>query len=311
MPVSYETVRLKEGQRVSELLPEDHLKFVDGLLARHDVPELPDDESEKIRRVTLERFTITPAQHARILDTAFRHSIKLLVSALGTPSPQVAQRARDAGMKLAALVGSPEHAVKQRDAGMDIIIAQGTEAGGHTGQISTMVLTPQIVDLVAPIPVLAAGGIANGRQMLAALALGAAGVWCGSVWLATRESDAPPEVKQRILAARSSDTVVSRSYSGKNSRVLKSAWTEAWVSEGAPKPLPMPLQSLLVKEAMARAQKSRSVLLATYPAGQAIGQISSESSVRQVFYDMLAEFSDQLDDLADQYLTAPEDAQSP
>jgi NAD(P)H-dependent flavin oxidoreductase YrpB (nitropropane dioxygenase family) len=301
MPVSYETVRLKPGQPTSALLPDQQVAFVDELLTRHGVPAMPVEESETLRRATLNRFTITPTQHVQILDIAFRHPIKLLVCALGTPSAETVARSRTAGMKLAGLVGSPEHACRQREAGVDLIIAQGSEAGGHTGQISTMVLTPQVVDMVAPMPVLAAGGIASGRQMLAAMALGAAGVWCGSVWLASPQSDAPPEVKQRILSARSSETIVSRSYSGKNSRVLKSAWTDAWAAVDAPPTLPMPLQSLLVKEAMARAQKVRSEPLATYPAGQVIGQITSEISVRQIYHDMILEFADQLEKLHKKY----------
>lgn len=297
MPTTYETVRLQPGQSAGSLLPDGHLAFVDRLLAEHGVPPLDPADSEDIRRTTLERFTITPAQHARILDVAFRHPIALLVSALGVPPPEIVSRARAAGMKLAALVGSPEQALRQRDAGVDLIVAQGTEAGGHTGSIATMVLTPQIVDLVAPVPVLAAGGIATGRQMLAAMALGAAGVWCGTVWLTTAQSDAPSNVKARILAARSSDTVISTSYSGKNSRVLKSAWTQGWSAAGAPPTLPMPLQSLIVKEAMARITRAGSAPLATYPAGQVIGQLQAESTVRQVFYDMLSEYSDRLEAL--------------
>lgn len=297
MPTNYESVRLEGDQPASSLLPDGHVAFVDDVLARHGIGRLDPQHSESIRRVTLARFTITPAQHERILDIAFRHPIRLLVSALGPPQLNLVERARRAGMKLAGLVGSPDHARRLMDAGVDIIVSQGTEAGGHTGQISTMVLTPQIVDLVAPIPVLAAGGIASGRQMLAAMALGAAGVWCGSVWLATAQSDAPPEVKQRILAAKSTDTIISKSYSGKNSRVLRSAWTDAWAEAGAPPTLPMPLQSLLVKEAMARAQRATSLPLATYPAGQVIGQIRSETTVREIFYEILSEFADQLERL--------------
>jgi NAD(P)H-dependent flavin oxidoreductase YrpB (nitropropane dioxygenase family) len=209
----------------------------------------------------------------------------------------VVKRARARGIKLASLVGSPEHARRQRGAGVDLIVAQGTEAGGHTGSISTMVLTPQIVDLVAPIPVLAAGGIASGRQMAAAMALGAAGVWCGSVWLCTAQSDAPPEVKRKILAARSQDAVITRAYSGKPSRVLKSGWTEAWAAAGAPDPLQMPLQSLLTKEAMARVTRAGAEALASYPAGQVIGQMQGETTVRQVFNDMLVEFADTMERL--------------
>jgi len=296
MPSSYAKVDLAT-EDTSRLIPERHRAFMADMLARNGVPELPEGMAEEIRRATLRRFSVSPAQHAEELEIAFRHPFKLLVAALGRPNDDVVRRARERGVKLAALVGSPEHAARQREAGMDLIIAQGTEAAGHTGTISTMVLTPQVVDLMAPTPVLAAGGIATGRQMAAAMALGAAGVWCGSVWLCTRESDAPPEVKRRILAAQSKDAVVTRSYSGKPSRVLRSGWTEAWAAQGAPDPLQMPLQSLLTKEAMARVTRTGADAMASYPAGQVIGMMRSETTVRQIFRDMLTEFAETLDRL--------------
>src|SRR5581483_11233343 len=187
-----------------------------------------------------------------LLDVAFRHPIALIANALGTPPPVMLERGRAAGVPVAALVGKPEHARRQLDAGVDLLIAQGTEAGGHTGTIATMILTPEVVELAGPVPVLAAGGIATGRQMAAALALGAAGVWCGSVWLASHEDIAPPEVKQKFLAASSSDTVRSRTRTGKPARQLRSAWHEEWERPGSPDPLPMPLQPILVAEAWHR-----------------------------------------------------------
>lgn len=296
MPTTYAKLDAS-AKDLSQLIPKTHREFMANLLASHGIAPLPEGMAEDIRRATLRRMTVSPEQHEEVLEVAFEHPFTLLVAALGSPGESVVRRARARGIRLASLVGSPKHALRQRDAGVDLIVAQGTEAGGHTGTIATMVLTPQIVDLVAPLPVLAAGGIATGRQMAAAMALGAAGVWCGSVWLCTAQSDAPPEVKRKILAARSQDAVISRSYSGKPSRVLRSGWTDAWAAAGAPEPLMMPLQSLLTKEAMTRITRANAEGLASYPAGQVIGQMRSETTVRQIFYDMLAEFADTVERL--------------
>ena len=146
---------------------------------------------------------VDPASMAPLLDVAFAHDTKLLASALGPPPAAVVERSRAAGIPVAALAGAVEHAIAHKEAGADLIIAQGTEAGGHTGQIATMVLVPEVVDAVAPTPVLAAGGIGNGRQIAASLALGAEGVWCGSVWLTTDEAETAPAVKEKFLAAGS------------------------------------------------------------------------------------------------------------
>src|SRR5213079_3521519 len=155
-------------------------------------------------------------------------------------------------VRVAALAGKPQHAERSLARGVDLIVAQGTEAGGHTGEISTMVLVPEVVDAVSPTPVLAAGGIGNGRQIAASLALGAQGVWCGSVWLTTEEAETHPIVKEKFLAASSSDTVRSRASTGKPARQLRTAWTEAWDSPDNPDPLPMPLHGMLIADAQRR-----------------------------------------------------------
>jgi NAD(P)H-dependent flavin oxidoreductase YrpB (nitropropane dioxygenase family) len=160
-----------------------------------------------------------------------------------------------------------------------------------------MVLVPQVVDRVAPMPVLAAGGIGNGRQMAAALALGAEGIWCGSIWLATAQSDVDPRLKQKILTASSADAVITKAWSGKNNRILRSRWTDAWTSKDAPETLMMPMQGLMTKEVMHRAGRARSDDFLSHPAGQVIGQIRSETSVRQTVHDMLSEFADAMDRL--------------
>lgn len=280
-----------------DLLPPGHRAFVEKVMARSNVPPMTSDEVASFQRASLGRLKIRPDQHKELLDVTFRHPVKLIASALGVPPPDVVERAHASGVKIAALVGAPEHAVRQRDAGVDIIVAQGTEAGGHTGHISTMVLVPQVVNRISPLPVLAAGGIGSGRQMAAALALGAEGVWCGSIWLATAQSDVDPKIKGKILSARSSDAVVTKAWSGKNNRILKSNWTEAWTAPDAPETLMMPMQGLMTKEVMHRANRASSNDFLSHPAGQVIGQIKSETSVRQTIHDMLSELADTIERL--------------
>ena len=209
-------------------------------------------------------------------------------------------------MAVAALAGTVTHAERHRAAGVDVIVAQGTEAGGHTGEISTMVLVPEVVDAVAPTPVLAAGGIGNGRQIAAALALGAQGVWCGSVWLTTEEAETHPVVKQKFLAASSRDTVRSRSLTGKPARMLRTAWTDEWEGPQSPGTLPMPLQSALVAEAQLRISRaaategSGSEKLANYFVGQVVGQLDAIRPARQVVLDMMTEYAEVAQRFADQ-----------
>jgi len=240
---------------------------------------------------------------APLLDVAFSHPIRLIASALGPPPPYLVERAHGNDVVVAALAGKPVHAERHAAAGADLIIAQGTEAGGHTGEIATMVLVPEIVDRVAPVPVLAAGGIGRGRQMAAAMALGAEGVWCGSVWLTTEEAETEPAVKEKFLLATSGDTVRSRSKTGKPARMLRSAWTEEWDRADTPDPLPMPLQSALITEAEARirrgahSQGSGANQLANYFVGQIVGDMNKTKSASQVVLDIVDEFIDAVSDL--------------
>src|SRR6202040_4020506 len=191
-----------------------------------------------------------------LLEVAMSHPIRLIANALGVPPDYMIEAGKERGIPVAALVGAKEHAVKQVQAGVDLIVAQGTEAGGHCGEVTTMVLIPEVLEAIAAIgskiPVLAAGGIVTGRQMAAAVAMGAAGAWTGSVWLTTEEAETAPYTKQRMLAATSRDTVRSTCRTGKPTRQLKSDWTEAWESGHAPEPLPMPLQSMITEPALRR-----------------------------------------------------------
>jgi NAD(P)H-dependent flavin oxidoreductase YrpB (nitropropane dioxygenase family) len=273
-------------------LPEEHIRFVDRLLEKANIPPLPAHERAALYKET-PGFRLTAEGGMELIEVALRHpQIKLVVSALGVAPRDMIDRLHANDIKVGALVGSVEHARRQQAAGMDILVAQGMEAGAHTGNIASMVLWPQVVDAVAPLPVLAAGGVGRGRQIAAALALGAEGVWCGSIWLGTRESELSPEMKERFFAAGSEDAVQRRVLTGKQCRMLRSAFTEAWNEPGAPQPLPMPLQSMLVGEARARIERARNKDYMTYYVGQIVGDMREETSVRGVIRDMLEELAD-------------------
>jgi NAD(P)H-dependent flavin oxidoreductase YrpB (nitropropane dioxygenase family) len=277
-----------------DMIPPEHRAFLDDLLDRYGIPPQEAKPPAPARAPGPQRagLQVDPKSMAPLIDVAFRHPIRLLASALGSPPEWLVQDAHQRGIKVAALAGTVKHARAHAAVGVDLVIAQGTEAGGHTGDVSTLVLVPQVVDAVAPIPVLAAGGIATGRQMAASLAMGAAGVWCGSVWLTTRESETSPAVKERMLAASSEDTVRTRSFTGKPCRVLRSEWTNAWEAPDAPAPLPMPLQSMLSDrprrrvEAVAERPGSPAVDLLSPFIGQVVGQMNAVRPARQVVLDM-------------------------
>ena len=239
------------------------------------------------------------------LDIALAHRAAFIVNALGPPPEHMIKRCKQEGRLIGALAGKAQHAQRHQLAGVDVIIAQGTEAGGHTGEIASMVLIPEIVDAV-DVPVLGAGGIGRGRQMAAAMALGAEGVWCGSVWLTTEEAETHPVVKEKFLAASSSDTVRSRSITGKPARQLKTAWTEEWDNPETPMPLGMPIQPALIAKAQVRINRaahqkgSGSEKLANYFVGQIVGDMNKSKPAAQVVYDMMEEFIEATESLAKQ-----------
>jgi NAD(P)H-dependent flavin oxidoreductase YrpB (nitropropane dioxygenase family) len=284
-----------EREAVRQLLPPEQQEFVDDILRRYEVPPLPDDVGSA--QSPLDLMRISPKGYEPLLDVAFAHRIRLIASALGAPPPALIERAHAVGVRVAALAGNVAHAVRHQAAGVDLIVAQGTEAGGHTGEIATMVLVPDVVDAVSPTPVVAAGGIATGRQMAAAMALGAEGVWCGSVWLTTEEAETQPVVKQKFLRASASDTVRSRSLTGKPARMLRSAWTDEWDRGDAPDPLAMPLQGALIADAQRRIARSAASTpgagqLASYFVGQVVGRLDRVRPARQVVFDMVTEYAD-------------------
>ncbi|NYG57783.1 NAD(P)H-dependent flavin oxidoreductase YrpB (nitropropane dioxygenase family) [Nocardioides daedukensis] len=279
-----------EGKAVDlkAMIPEEHISFVDQTLQKLGVPPLPEGEG---REGVLGWLHSVARSH---VDVALSHRPVLIANALGSPPVDVIEQAHAAGVKVAALAGAAKHALSHVKNGVDIIVAQGYEAGGHTGEIAGMVLTPEIVDAVGPdVPVLAAGGIGSGRQMAAAMALGAQGAWTGSLWLTVEEYDlsAGTGIRDALLAAGSGDTVRTRVYTGKPARLLKTKWTEAWTEEGAPSPLPMPLQNLLVADAHNRMNSGDNPETISMPAGQIVGRTNKVRPVAEVMADLVEEYN--------------------
>jgi len=272
------------GEQLKEMIPQQHRDWVDQLLAEHDVPELSEeDRSEGLLGWVHEKGR-------EQVQIALEHPIKLLANALGSPPKDVVDLAHEHGVKVAALCGSVQQAERHVNQGVDIVVAQGGEAGGHTGDVASLVLWPDVVDAVAPAPVLAAGGIGTGRQIAAALALGCEGVWTGSIWLTTAESDTGSMAMEKLLAAGARDTVRSRSWTGKPARMLRTEWTEAWEREDSPGTLPMPLQFMLINDAMRRINKFNVKELTTMPVGQIVGRMNTVRPVRDVMFDLVDEF---------------------
>ncbi|MBU1253237.1 MAG: nitronate monooxygenase family protein [Alphaproteobacteria bacterium] len=276
--------------------------FTNDLLARYGIapePEMP---------ILKERMGITPENGLALMEVAFRHPIKLIANALGIAPAAMITRGKELGVPVAALVGAREHAIRQAEAGVDIIVAQGTEAGGHCGEVTTLVLIPEVVRALGgaghDIPVLAAGGIMTGGQMAGMMAAGAQGAWTGSIWLATPEAETSEAFRAKMVAARSRDTIRSRSRTGKPARQLRTPWHAAWDDAGGPGTLPMPLMGMVSEPAFARIERAAAAgngearELVSYFVGQGVGLVEQVRSSRQVVQDFREEFLDAITELA-------------
>jgi NAD(P)H-dependent flavin oxidoreductase YrpB (nitropropane dioxygenase family) len=288
-----------------ERIPQKQKDFVRDLLAKHGVEPPPIVEGSALARSDAP-IPYQEESALELLEVSFRHPIKLIANALGVPPRSMLEMGRAHGVPVAALVGAPEHAVRQAEAGVDIIVAQGGEAGGHCGEVATIVLIPEVLRAIKPIrnvPVLAAGGIMTGRQMAACMAMGAAGVWTGSVWLATTESETSEIFREKMIAARSRDTVRSRCRTGKPARQLRSAWTDAWEGSQSPGALPMPFQSMISEPALAAAQRAaekgnaKARELVNYFVGQGVGLVDGVKSSREVVREFMEEFAEAVADM--------------
>jgi NAD(P)H-dependent flavin oxidoreductase YrpB (nitropropane dioxygenase family) len=277
---------VKLEAQLQAMVPEDHRRFARRLMDEAGFPEPPEGE----RRTGMMGWT--EATGTPLLEAALRHDkVKLIANALGTPPDHIITLVKESGRMVGALAGSVKHALHHKEAGLDFIVCQGTEGGGHTGEIGSLVLWPEVIDAVAPVPVLAAGGIGSGRQIAAALAMGAQGVWSGTLWLTVEEA---------YLAATSADTIRSRSYTGKPCRMLKNTWTEAWGRDDTPDPLPMPLQMMLAIEAVGASHRNpdKAPPVAFNPCGQVIGRANRVRKTKDVIFDLVEEYVDAVDRLA-------------
>ena len=287
------------AKKLIDMIPQEYRDFRTDVLKNHDIdaPELRTSDGD----LSSSGFAANTADEGAkaLLDVAFSHPIKLIANALGVPPEWMIKMGKENGVKVAALLGTKEHAIAQVKAGVDILVVSGTEAGGHCGSVSTMVLVPEVHRAIQPygdVPILAAGGIVTGEQMAASMVMGASGVWTASVWLTTAEAETHPIVKEKMLKASSSDTVRSRSRTGKHSRQLKSSWTDAWESEKAPEPLPMPLQPIVAEPALAKVNQlaegghDGAVDLATYWVGQGVGLMTESLSAGSVVQEFKKDF---------------------
>jgi NAD(P)H-dependent flavin oxidoreductase YrpB (nitropropane dioxygenase family) len=274
----------------------EHRAFTRNLLKKYGVElttsDIPDNQPQPF----------DASRALEVLEASFRHPIRLIANALGVPPKAMIEMGQKHGVPVAALVGAKEHALRQVAAGVDILVVQGTEAGGHCGEVSTMVLVPEVIKAIKKardVPVLAAGGVMTGRQMAACMAMGAAGVWTGSVWLATVESETSEIFREKMIAASSRDAVRSRGRTGKPARQLRSVWTDAWDRDpDSPGALPMPLQSIISRDAFASidraaaAGNARARDLVSYFVGQGVGLIDSVKSATAVVQEFKEDFAE-------------------
>lgn len=293
---------LGDNQSRAAAIDPAYQRFVNEVLGHYGIA--PEAEMPILR----ERMGITPENGLALMEVAFRHPIRLIANALGIAPPAMIEEGKKRGVPVAALVGAKEHAIRQAEAGVDIIVAQGTEAGGHCGEVSTLVLIPEVVRELKraghDIPVLAAGGIMTGGQMAGMMAAGAQGAWTGSIWLATPEAETSEAFRTRMIAARSRDTVRSKSRTGKPARQLKTAWHDAWDSADGPGTLPMPLMGMVSEPAFARIEREAAAgnrqahELVSYFVGQGVGLVEQVRSSRQVVQDFREEFLEAVGSLA-------------
>ncbi|HXH21289.1 MAG TPA: nitronate monooxygenase [Dehalococcoidia bacterium] len=262
-------------------IPDGHREFVEGIYDKYRVKRdrLPGARS---------RFVRSNEVAHRQIEAVLESDVDLFACGIGSP-PEAIAAAHAKGKKVVSLVGAPKHARRVKDAGVDIIVAQGYDAGAHTGEIGTFSLVPQVVDIAGDTPVLAAGGVATGRHVAAALAMGAQGVWIGTAWLFTKENHTDPIILQKLIEAGPEDTVISRADSGKTLRQIRTAWSEEWAQEEAPRPLRMPYQDILVGDLLGAIQRQRVEPLMHSPAGQGVAHFRAETTVAAVMERLLAE----------------------
>lgn len=288
----------KSPDEYLDAIPDDYMSFVAGMLDEAGVADLSEQDRRDFMVENAQKMAMTNKKSRDQLDVALgRSSVKVIVGALGVTPSYVVEEAHSKGVQVGALVGSGRHAAKQREAGVDLLVAQGTEAGGSVGSIASMVLWPQVVEAAQGVPVLAAGGISRGSHLLAALSMGCQGVWLGSLWLGTVEGELSEEMRERLYRAESEDAVIANVMTGKQGRMLSTPYVKNWNAPGAPDPLSWPMQSILNGYSYKRAERGRNLDYWTYAVGQVVGDMKGTTTVRREIERLLNEYGDALEAL--------------
>lgn len=278
-----------DAEYLSQQIPDEYWSYVNGLANRFHIPVNEGTKNVESTEGAVNAFPLTRDHALAILEVVQKHPVALVSSAIGAPPKEAVDELHAKGVRVCGQVGDPKHVQRHLDSGVDLIVATGTEAGGHTGDIASLVLVPQVVKAAQGVPVLAAGGIGTGRHITASLALGAAGVWMGSAWLVSVESELSDPLKQKLVAAKSADTIRSRSLSGRMARQLRTPWVDAWEEDDALSPLPAPLQGVLVKDAQAGMMKRGQEGVIGTPVGQAVGEMNAIRSVGEIVLDLMTD----------------------
>jgi NAD(P)H-dependent flavin oxidoreductase YrpB (nitropropane dioxygenase family) len=266
-------------------IPESHKKFAQSIKERHNIPDPKGP-------VALHQWGGLNQEMARKqLDVVLEERVPVFTSGLGNPA-FILDAAHERGIKVFGLVGKTRHAKREIEAGVDAIIAQGSDAAGHTGSIGTFSIVPEVVSIAGDTPVIAAGGVTTGQHLAAALCLGASGIWSGTVWLASRESDEDMIIKEKLIAATAEDTDYSRSISGMPMRTLKCVWTTEWSKPEAPAPLGAPYQMLLSADYIQASNDHKREDLMTEATGQGVAFVTAMKPARQIVFDLVEEALD-------------------
>lgn len=267
-----------------DTLPQAQVDFVEGLRKRF-----------AIKPPVRPSFFTTHARSEALFDAQIKavlgSNATVVATAIGL-RPELILQARQQGKLTFSLVGSVRHARKALDMGVDVLVAQGYDAGGHTGPVGTMALLPQVIAAAQGRPVLAAGGIATGGQVLGCIGMGAQGAWLGTLWMAARENHTPRALLQRLIDSGSEDTVISRAHSGKPCRVVRSDWIDAWAASDAPPPLPMPMQQVLTGDVFASLHEHEEPSLIYEAAGQSVFGIQGETTIARQMQTLVQEMDE-------------------
>jgi NAD(P)H-dependent flavin oxidoreductase YrpB (nitropropane dioxygenase family) len=281
-------------EELKALIPEEQRQFVEAIKSRYNIPE------PKNRPTPYRLGWLNQESARRQLDVVLEERVPVLASGLGNPA-FIVEAAHSRGMQVWGLVGKPRHARRAVEAGWDVIVASGYDAAGHTGDIGTFSIVPAVADIAGRTPVLAAGGVSTGRHLAAALCLGAAGVWTGTLWLASRESDDSMTVKEKVMLSTAEDTIHSRYISGFTMRSFRSQWHVEWEQPGAPKPLPAPYQMILSSDVIQAAAENEieEFMFMSILSGQGVGFVTAMKPSRQIVFDLVDEARDVFESMTD------------